>query len=80
MKIALSIVHRHRKADRGSAVIVLLTFLVILVLLAAVNIATLNWLGNQVKVVDKLETQRLATAATNQVQRASSAGNPSLSK
>jgi hypothetical protein len=53
MRIELS------NSRRGSAVLVVLALLSILLLLAAVNIKTLNWLEREVKLVDKHQVQRL---------------------
>jgi hypothetical protein len=64
MKTQLSI--RHRQRQGGSAVLVILVLLGIMLIFVAVNTANLNWLRRQVNVVDQRQTQRLAHSAANQ--------------
>jgi Tfp pilus assembly protein PilX len=66
MKTQFSICHRPRQSQGGSAVIVILILLCIMVLFVMANTATLNWLRQQVNVVDKHQTQRLAQSVANQ--------------
>lgn len=46
-------------SERGSAVIVVLVLVCIMVLFIAANTATLNWLRSQLKLVEQQQTQRL---------------------
>jgi CBS domain containing-hemolysin-like protein len=64
----------------GSAVLVILILLFIMVIFVAANMATLNWLRRQVNVVDKHQTHRLALASTNQLRSAQSVTNQPGSK
>jgi Tfp pilus assembly protein PilX len=75
MKTQSSICHRTRRGQDGSAVVVILILLCIMLLFVAANTATLNWLRAQVNAVDKHQTQRLALASTNQMQNAQSVTN-----
>jgi len=77
---ALSICHRARKSQGGSAVMVILILLCIMALFIAANTATLNWLRGQVNLVDKRQTQRLASASTNRLHSSQSATNQPVSK
>ncbi len=58
-----------RHTRQGSAVIVILALLGIMTLLVAANTRTVNWLRAEVRLVDQLQTARLAASATNQVAR-----------
>jgi ABC-type uncharacterized transport system permease subunit len=66
--------------EGGSAVLVILILLFIMVIFVAANTATLNWLRRQVNVVDKHQTQRLALASTNQLRSAQAVTNQPGSK
>lgn len=57
--------HQSNSNERGSAVVVVLVLVCIMVLFIAANTATLNWLRNQLKVVEQQQTQRLNGHATN---------------
>ena len=56
--------HRSPGNQNGSAVLVLIVILSLMVALIAINSSTLNWLQREVKQVDRQETGRLA-ATTN---------------
>ena len=60
MKTKLSLCHRTRQDQHGSAVLVILILLGIMVIFVAGNTATVNWLRREVNVVDKQQVQRLA--------------------
>ncbi len=66
MKIHSSQFHPSRKSRDGSAVLIILVLLTIMVVLAAADTATLNRLAQRVKIVDQRQTQRLASSSTNQ--------------
>ena len=66
MKTDFSTAHPPRKLRDGSAVLIILVLLTIMVALAAANTATLNRLGQRVKIVGQRQTQRLASYSTNQ--------------
>jgi len=66
MKTQFSIRHRPRQSQGGSAVIVILILLCMMVIFVMANTATLNWLRQQVNLVDKHQTHRLAQSVTNQ--------------
>ena len=80
MKTQLSISRRLCQGRDGSAVLVILILLCIMVVFVAANTATLNWLRREVKVVEKRQTQRLALASTNHLHSAQSVTNQPLSK
>jgi type II secretory pathway component PulK len=75
MKTDSSIAHAPRKSRDGSAVLIILVLLTIMVVLAAANTATLNRLRQRVKIVDQRQTQRLARCSTNLLSAAGSATN-----
>jgi type II secretory pathway component PulK len=52
------------RSRRGSAVIVMLALLFMMVISVAANTVTVNWLRRQVKLVDQREVQRLAGHTT----------------
>lgn len=66
MKTDSSIAHPPRKSRDGSAVLIILVLLTIMVALVAANTATLNRLRQRVKIVDQRQTLRLASGSTNQ--------------
>jgi hypothetical protein len=70
-----------RKKD-GSAVIVLLALLSIMVLYIFANLKTLNYLDRELKLVEKRQLQRLAHSQTNapsaSLSQASSTARDSL--
>jgi type II secretory pathway component PulK len=66
MKTDASMARAPRKSRDGSAVLIILVLLTIMVVLAAANTATLNRLRQRVKIVDQRQTQRLASYSTNQ--------------
>jgi Tfp pilus assembly protein PilX len=66
MKTQLSMRHQQRRGQGGSAVLVILVLLGIMLIFVAANTANLNWLRRQVNVVDQRQTQRLAQSAANQ--------------
>ena len=49
-----------RRPERGSAVIVILALLAILVMLVAANTQTVRWARAEVRLVDQRQTARLA--------------------
>jgi uncharacterized membrane protein YvbJ len=55
-------------AENGSAVVVILILLCIMLLYVAANTATVNWLRGEVKTMDKHQVERLRSSqsATNQ--------------
>ncbi len=54
-----------RPAQRGSAVLMLIVLLGLMVMLVAANTVTLNGLRQEVRLVEKRQTDRLAVSATN---------------
>jgi len=80
MKTQLSFCHHSRQSQGGSAVLVILILLCMMVIFVLANTATLNWLTQEVKLVDKRQTQRLALAATNQLHSVHSITNQPVSK
>jgi hypothetical protein len=55
-------------AEDGSAVVVILILLCIMLLFVAANTATVNWLRGEIKTVDKHQVERLRSSqlAANQ--------------
>ena len=66
MKTRLSICHRPRQREGGSAVMVVMILLVIMLIFVMANTVTLNLLRRQVMLVDQHQARRLAQSATNQ--------------
>jgi len=66
-----------RRPERGSAVIVILALLGIILLLVAANTKTVQWVRAEVRLVDQRQTARLAAGTTNPVAGALPAGRPS---
>jgi hypothetical protein len=64
----------HKSTETGSAVLVILILLCIMVVFVTANTVTVNWLRRQVSLVEKQELHRLAAHS------ASAAANPPLSK
>jgi len=62
----------HRSSERGTAVIVVIAFLAILLVYLAANILTLSNLGHELTLLEQKQTRRLArqVVRTNVVQRA----------
>jgi len=67
MRIHLPASHRSRPARSGSAVVVILAMLAIMVILVTSNTRTINWLRAEVRLVDQRQTARLAASATNEI-------------
>ena len=67
MKTQLLHSQRAGASRQGSAVIVMLALLSIMVLLMMANTRTVNQLRAEVKLVNQHQTARLAASATNQV-------------
>lgn len=59
MKTHFANARRPRRAPGGSAVLVLLALLTVMVMLIAINTATLNRLAREVKGLEKRQIQRL---------------------
>jgi hypothetical protein len=76
MKIIFPHSQRKSAAEQGSAVIVILAFLSIMVILVAANTKTVNWLRAEVRLMDQRQTERLAASATNQVSVPTSLNQP----
>ncbi len=66
MKMQTSNSYRRRHGQDGSAVMVILILLFIMVIFVAANTITLNTLRRQVKLVEQRQIQRLAQSVTNQ--------------
>ncbi len=73
MKTDFSIARPPRQTRSGSAVVIMLVLLAIMVELAAANTATLNRLRERVKIVEQRQTRRLAAFSTNALPAAPSA-------
>ena len=60
-----------RRSERGSAVIVMIAFLALLLVYLAANVLTLSHLGHELRLLEQKQTRRLAqqVASTNIVQR-----------
>ncbi len=67
MKINLPSSRSKSAPRQGSAIILILAFLGIMLLLVTANIKTLVWLRTEVRLVDQRQTARLAATATNQI-------------
>ena len=65
MKTQFNPARRPQNNQQGSAVIVVLVLLGIIVLLVGANTKTISWLRAEVKLTDHQETARLAASATN---------------
>jgi hypothetical protein len=76
MKIHRPHTRRTPNPQSGSAVIVILVFLSIMVLLVAANTRTLGWLRTEVRLVDQQQTARLAAGAAHPVTGAISTPAP----
>jgi len=74
MKTQLLYSRRTGASRQGSAVIVMLALLSIMVLLMMANTRTVNWLRAEIKLTDQQQTARLAASATNQVATTFSQG------
>jgi hypothetical protein len=59
MKTPLSNSRRLRRSQGGSAVVVMLALLTVMIMLIAANVATLNRLNREVKGLEKRQVQRL---------------------
>jgi len=55
----------NRRGNSGSALLVVLALLMIMVIFVAANTATTNWLSRQVKLVDQREIHRLAQSVAH---------------
>jgi Tfp pilus assembly protein FimT len=75
MKTHASIARPPHKSREGSAVLIILVLLTIMVVLAAANTSTLNRLGQRVKMVDQRQVRRLALSSTNSLRAADSVTN-----
>jgi len=75
MKTGCYNLRRSRRIHNGSAVIVVLAVMTILVMLLAANTATLNSLRRQVSAIEKRQVQRLATQSAGQTHAARSGAN-----
>jgi hypothetical protein len=64
MKTDFSITRPRRQTRNGSAVMIILILLGIMVVLAAANTAALNRLRERVNIVDQRQTRRLAAYST----------------
>ena len=60
-----------RSAERGTAVIVMIAFLSMLLVYLAANVLTLSNLGHELRLLEQKQTRRLAqqVATTNIVQK-----------
>jgi len=58
MKISLHCQGRPQASQRGSAVVVVMALLSIMLMLAAANTVTLNWLKSEVRLVEKRQMMR----------------------
>jgi Tfp pilus assembly protein PilX len=65
-----------RRPERGSAVVVILALLAILVLLVAANTQTVRWARAEVRLVDQRQTARLAAGAANPAAGMTSTNRP----
>jgi hypothetical protein len=63
MKTRFANSRRPRRAQGGSAVLVMLTLLTVMLMLLAANTATLNRLNREVKGLEKRQIQRLNPSA-----------------
>jgi len=78
MKISWPILNRHH-CQRGSAVVVYLALLAIMVILSAANSNTLLHLHRELKLLDQRQIKRLNASATNvtfTVETPTTAGQP----
>ena len=75
MKIRPANFRRLRRSPGGSAVIVLLALLSVVLMLIAINIATLNRLTREVKGVEKRQIQRLDPSSKRPLRPAQTATN-----
>ena len=55
--------HRPRRGERGSAVIVVIALLAIVLLYLGANVRTLNSLGRELKLIERQQTRRLEQAS-----------------
>ena len=63
----------HRRDERGSAVVVVITLLAIILIYIAGNARTLQHLDREVKLIERKQVRRIASPAnTNSVQRSES--------
>jgi hypothetical protein len=75
MKTCAAHFRRSRRSPGGSAVLVLLALLTVMVMLVMANTATLNWLTREVKAVEKRQIQRLDPSSKPQARPSQSATN-----
>ena len=73
-----SILHSKNTAapQRGSAVLVLLAFLTILLLLCAATARTISWSRQEIRLIEEHQLARLATATNQPPTAAISANSP----
>jgi hypothetical protein len=76
MKTPLFTPSRWHASERGSAVLVLLVFLSIMLLFVADNNYNANWLRRQVKLVEKRQVERLSATMTNRPPASVTLTNP----
>ncbi len=70
--------HRSRPSQNGSTVIVIMALLSIMMLLAAVNTVTLNWMRSEVRLVEKRQKSHAnAAPASASAQTAATTNTPS---
>ena len=75
MKIRPANFRRSRRSLGGSAVIVLLALLSVMLMLIAINTATLNRLTREVKALEKRQTQRLDPSSKTPLRPSQTATN-----
>ncbi|MGA3179941.1 MAG: hypothetical protein ABSF38_06325 [Verrucomicrobiota bacterium] len=75
MKTTSCIARPPRQSRDGSAVMIILVLLAIMVALAAANTVTLNALRRRVKIIDQRQIQRLAHSSTNSFRAAGAVTN-----
>ena len=80
MKTCPAKFRRSRRPPGGSAVLVLLALLTVMVMLVMANTATLNRLSREVKGMEKRQTQRLDPSSKPQVRPSQSATNEPVAK
>ena len=58
----------HPRAQRGSATLVVLVMLGIMMIFFATNLVTIRVLTRELKLVDKKQVERLRSGATSQIE------------
>lgn len=57
--------HYRRRDEAGSAVVVIMAMLAILMIFAAINVSSVHTLGRELKLIEQKQNQRLQKISSN---------------